>query len=141
MSIDKETIREKLDRLEQAVKLLEKYRKVPKEDFLIDFTINSASQFNLILGIEIIVDIGNHILAEIYQVHPKEYKGIIKALGKHEIVSEKFAEENLEIAKLRNLIVHQYGEVDMKEIYNNLKKAPNVFHGFAKYFIEFLERI
>ncbi len=138
MSIDKETIREKLDRLEQAVKLLEKYRKVPKEDFLIDFTINSASQFNLILGIEIIVDIGNHILAEMYQVHPKEYKGIIKALGEHKIVSEKFAEENLEMAKFRNLI---YGKVDMKEIYNNLKKAPDVFREFAKHFAEFLERI
>lgn len=141
MSVDKKIIKEKLTKLNQVIKLLEKYKTVSREDFLIDFTINSAAQFNLILGIEIIVDIGNHILAEKYQVHPKEYKEVIEALGEYEIVPERFARENVEMAKFRNLIIHQYGKVDMKLVYQNLQKAPDIFRQFAKYFAEFLEKL
>lgn len=39
MSADKETIRERLEKLSGVIKLLEKYRQVSREDFLIDFTI------------------------------------------------------------------------------------------------------
>lgn len=140
MTIDTKIIQEKLAKLNQVIKLLEKYKKVSREDFLIDFTINSAAQFNLILGIEIIVDIGNHILAEKYQVHPKEYKEVIEALGEYEIIPGDLARENVEMAKFRNLIIHQYGKVDMELVYQNLQKAPDIFRQFAKYFVEFLEK-
>lgn len=141
MAIDKEVIREKFAKLAEVIGLLEKYKNTPRENFLIDFTINSAAQFNLILGIEVIMDIGNHILAEKYQVHPKEYKEIIEALGKYEIVPEDFAKENAEMASFRNLIIHQYEKVDMNLIYQNLQKAPDVFRQFAEYFQEFLNKI
>ena len=141
MSVDKKSVQEKLDKLEQAIKLLENYKKVSREDFLVDFTINSAAQYNLVLGIEIIIDIGHHLLTEFYHLHPKEYKEIIEALGEYEIVPEKFAKENVEMAKFRNLIIHQYGKVDMKKVYQNLQKAPDIFRQFVKYFIEFLEKV
>ncbi|MEK7553284.1 MAG: HepT-like ribonuclease domain-containing protein [Patescibacteria group bacterium] len=139
MSIDKNTVREKLEKLSHSVKLLEKYRGLSREDFLIDFTVNSAAQYNLILGIEIIIDIGNHILSEIFEVHPKEYKEVIECLGKYEIVPKEFSQENIDMTKFRNLIVHQYGEVDMKEVYQHLQKAPDIFRQFAKYYLEFLK--
>ena len=138
--IDKDTIKEKLTKLSKAISLLEEYKLVPRKDFLINFTINSAAQFNLILGIEIIMDIGNHILTEKYQIHPKAYKEIIEMLGKYEIVPQNFARENIEMAKFRNLIIHQYGKVDMKKVYQNLQKAPNIFRQFAKYYLAFLEK-
>jgi len=99
MSVDKKSVQEKLDKLEQAIKLLENYKKVLREDFLVDFTINSAAQYNLVLAIEVIVDIGHHLLSELYHIHPKEYKDIIEALGEYEIVPGKFAKENVEMAK------------------------------------------
>ncbi len=140
MSLDKTVIEEKLAKLAQAIQLLEKYKKVSREDFLVDFTVNSAAQFNLALGIEIIVDIGNHILGEAYQVHPKEYAEVIEALGEYEIVPKELAKGNIEMAKFRNRIIHHYGAVDMGLVYENLQKAPDVFRQFARAFSEFLER-
>ena len=140
MSIDEKSIKEKLIKLEQVIKLLEKYKKVSKDNFLVDFTINSAAQHNLILGIEIIVDIGHHILTEVYQAHPKEYKEIIEMLGEYEIVPKKFAKKNVKMASFRNLIIHQYTKLNMKEVYQNLQKAPDIFRKFAKYYLEFLEK-
>lgn len=140
MSIDKQSIKNKLNKLEGALKLLERYKNLSKEDFLIDFTINSAAMYNLILGIEIIIDIGGHILNEVYQVRPQEYKEVIKMLGEYEIVPEAFSKENIDMAKFRNFIIHQYGEIDMKEIYQHLQKTPDIFRKFVKYYLKFLEK-
>lgn len=140
MSIDKKTIEKRLGKLEQVVKLLEQYKKISEENFLIDFTVNSAAQYNLILGIEIIVDIGNHILSEKYQVSSDDYGDVIKNLGKYEIVPAKFAKDNVNMLKFSNLIVHHYGEVDMKQVYRNFQKAPDIFRKFAQYYINFLEK-
>ena len=127
-------------RLNYIVQLLEEYKKMIKKDFLIDDTINSAAQFNLVIGIEIIVDTGNHILNEGYQIHSKEYKEVIKNLGEYDIVPRNFALENIEMAKFRNRIIHDYDDVDMKQVYDNLQKAPDAFRQFAKYYSDFLEK-
>lgn len=141
MSINKRTIKEKLEKLEETIKWLEKYRKLSREDFLIDFTVNAAAMHYMVLGIEIVVDIGNHILHELYQAHPKEYKEVIRMLGEYEVVPRTFAQDNVGMASFRNLIIHQYGKVDMKKVYKNLQKAPDIFRQFAKYYLEFLEKI
>lgn len=140
MSIDKKSIDRKLKRLIESLKYLDKYKKESKEDFLIDFTVNAAAMHYMVLGIEIIVDIGNHFLSEVYQAHPDEYKEVIGALGEYEIVPEKFAKENTDMARFRNLIIHAYDKIDMEEVYQNLQKAPDIFRKFAKYYIKFLEK-
>lgn len=140
MSIDEKSIKEKLVKLEEVIKALEKFKKVKLNDFLIDYTLNSAVQYNLVLGIEIIIDIAHHILAEVYQVHPKEYKEVIKALGDYKIVPEKFAKENLKMASFRNLLIHQYMSVNLRLVYKNLQKAPDIFRKFAQYYLKFLEK-
>lgn len=140
MSIDKKTIEEKLNKLREASKYLDKYKVESEEDFLVDFTVNAAAMHYMVLGIEIIVDIGNHLLSEVYQAHPDEYREVIEALGEYEIVPENFSKENADMAKFRNLIIHAYGKIDMKQVYQNLQKAPDAFRKFAEYYIEFLEK-
>ena len=141
MTIDKFSIEEKLRKLMETISFLEEYRKVPKEDFIRDHTINGAACHYLVLGIEIIVDIGNHLLSEVFQVKTTEYSEIIEKLGEVKIVPEDFATENIDMARFRNLLIHNYIKVDLNKVYNNLQKAPNIFRKFAKYFQEFLEKI
>lgn len=140
MTIDKKSINKKLKRLTEALGYLEKYKKEAKEDFLIDFTVNAAAMHYMVLGIEIITDIGNHILNENYQVSSDEYSEVIEKLGEYEIVPEKFAEENADMAKFRNLIIHAYDKIDMGQVYQNLQKTPDIFRKFAKYYVDFLEK-
>jgi len=69
-----------------------------------------------------------------------KYKEAIEKLGEYEVVPEKFAKENADMAKFRNLLVHEYGIVDLEQVYNNLQKAPDIFRQFAEYYIDFLEK-
>lgn len=140
MTIDKKAINKKLNKLTESLEYLEKYRKETKEDFLVDFTVNAAAMHYMVLGIEIITDIGNHILNENYQVSSDEYSEVIEKLGEYEIVPEKFAKENADMAKFRNLIIHAYDKIDMGQVYQNLQKTPDIFRKFAKYYVEFLEK-
>ena len=140
MSIDKKTIEEKLNKLQEAADHLDKYKGESEEDFLIDFTVNAAAMHYIVLGVEIIVDIGNHLLSEVYRTHPNEYREVLEALGEYDIVPENFAKENADMARFRNLIIHAYGKIDMKQVYQNLQKSPDVFRKFAECFVEFLEK-
>lgn len=140
MSLDKISIQEKLRRLAECISFLEEYRKVPKEDFIKDHTVNGAACHYLVLGIEIIVDIGNHLLAEVFQMRATEYAEIIEKLAEVKIISEDFAKENIDMAKFRNLLVHDYIKVDLNKVHQSLQNAPNIFRQFAKYYEEFLER-
>lgn len=108
--------------------------------FLGDKIIQSAAMFNLLIGIELIVDIGNHILSEEFQKTGKSYKDVIIYLGETKIVPQAFAEENAEMADFRNKLVHDYDRIDSQKVFDYLQKAPDVFRAFAKAYVEFLEK-
>ena len=131
---------EKLAKLDEAVNLLKEYRLAPYENFLSDKTLQGSTMYYMIIGVEVIVDIGMHILSAVYHTTAREYKEAIEKLGEYEVVPEKFAKENADMAKFRNLLVHEYGIVDLEQVYNNLQKAPDIFRKFAEYYIDFLEK-
>lgn len=141
MSVDKETIENKLKKLDEVINKLEQCKKASREDFMIDFRISDSTMHNLVQGIEIIVDIGNHILSEVFHVRAEEYAEVIKKLGETKIVSPDFAKENIEMARFRNLIIHAYEEIDLNKVYQNLQKAPEIFRKFAKSYQKFLDKI
>jgi uncharacterized protein YutE (UPF0331/DUF86 family) len=141
MVIDRETIENKLKKLEEVIVKLEECKKVKKEDFAIDFRISDAAMYNLIQGIEIIIDIGNHILSEVFHITADEYAQVIEKLGETNVIPPDFAEENINMARFRNLIIHAYEKIDLDKVYQNLQKAPDIFRQFAKYYLEFLEKL
>ena len=49
--IDKESVSEKFQKLSEIIEHLQEYRKVPRQDFMVDYTINSAAMHDLVLGI------------------------------------------------------------------------------------------
>lgn len=138
--INKKSVAEKLELLDETIKKLDEIKLLKGDEFSSDFYIHDAAIRNLVLGIEIIVDIGNHILSETFQSGAKSYKDVIIDLGKGKVVPKDFAEENAEMADFRNLIIHAYGKLDMKQVYKNLQKTPDIFRKFAKYFVGFLEK-
>lgn len=136
---DKMLMERKIARLERNITLLEKYHRTPFEDFEKDLTIQGAALHYLVESIEIILDIGNHILAEEFKTNPESYTDIISNLGVHKIVPAKFARENANMAKFRNRIVHVYEEINLKEVYALLEKAPDVFRNFSRHYLKILK--
>ncbi len=137
---DKESVENKLFRLKQICIILEETGKSSKEDFLKDYKINSIGMFNLMVGITIILDVGQHFLTRHANKTAQEYKDIVRLLGEYNIIPLKLSQESVEMAKFRNLLVHDYDKIEEAKVYDYIQKAPDIFRQFARYYIEFMDK-
>lgn len=138
--LNKKTIQEKLFKLQESVKILENLRTREREAFFADRIVQDSATLNMFTSIEMITDIGNHIITEVFQKQAKSYKEIIILLGETGVVPSEFAKENVDMTKFRNLVAHDYDKITPGGVYENLQKAPDIFREFAKYFVEFMEK-
>lgn len=138
--LNKKSIHEKLFKLQESVKILEELKAEGREKFFADFKIQDSATLNMFTSIEAIIDIGNHIITEVFQKQAKIYAEVIDILGKTGVIPEAFAKENADMPKFRNLVAHNYDKITPEGVYENLQKAPDIFRAFAKYFVEFMEK-
>lgn len=138
--LNKKSIHEKLFKLQESVKILEELKAEGREKFFADFKIQDSATLNMFTSIEAIIDIGNHIITEVFQKQAKTYAEVIDILGATGVIPEEFAKENADMTKFRNLVAHNYDKITPEGVYANLQKAPVIFRAFAKYFVEFMEK-
>ncbi|MBI2415419.1 MAG: DUF86 domain-containing protein [Candidatus Kerfeldbacteria bacterium] len=138
--INKQTIQAKLVLLEKNITLLRSYQQISKKVFLEDYTVQGAAMHYLVESIEIIVNIGNHILAEQFGQAESTYKDIILSLGKHKIIPNRFAQQHATMTDFRNLIIHGYAEVKLMEVYKAVQSGPSIFERFSRYFVRYIEK-
>ena len=135
--VNKKSIQEKLFKLQESIKILEDLKRREQKIFFSDRIIQDSTTLNLFVSIELIADIGNHLITEVFQKQAKTYAEIIELLGVTGVVPETFAKENSDMTKFRNLVAHDYGKITPEGLYEHLQKAPDIFRAFAKYFVEF----
>ena len=138
--LDKETIQKRLLKLRQIISSLHLYAQETQKNFITDSMLSDASMYQLTIGIEIVIDIGNHILSESFQKSAEDYTAVLQLLGEVGIAPKKMIEANKNMAGFRNILVHDYIEVDIKKVYKYLQKAPDVFQQFADCYIKFLDK-
>lgn len=137
---EKESIDQKLFRLKKIIAILEEISSSPKERFVKEFELNNIGMFNLLIGITIILDVGQYLLTKYKGKTAQEYKEVVQFLGEEEIIPSEFAKGNADMPKFRNLMVHDYDKIDEAQVYDYIQKAPDIFRQFAKYFVEFMEK-
>lgn len=140
---DKETeviIKERIKKLDEIVAKLKEIRAVPRAKFFTDTTLQYASMYAMIIGIEAICDVGNHILAKYFNQAADTYKDVILLLGEEGIIPKRFSLEASKMTDFRNILIHIYLKIDEKKVYENLQKAPEEFTKFSRYFLKFLEK-
>ncbi len=140
VALDHATVEEKLAKLQSIIAKLEEDQSASYEEFEHDFHISDTVMHNMAIGITVIVDIGNHILAEVFQLKTETYADVIVKLADAGVISREFAQQHVGMPKFRNVVMHEYTDVDLEEVYRHFQEAPAIFRQFAKYFEEFLEQ-
>lgn len=136
--LDRQSLSQKLIRLDEVITELSAIAQIPKSTFLNDRRLQAATERYFILGIEIITDIGNHVLVEQTGTAGTSYENIIAELGKRKLIPPVLARRNAGMAAFRNLLVHAYEVVDARRVYHYLQKAPKEFRAFAQAFAKHL---
>ncbi|HXF04785.1 MAG TPA: DUF86 domain-containing protein [Blastocatellia bacterium] len=138
--IDKDLVRKKLRELSRYVAELETLRQLPFEQLTSRLRDLWSVEHGLQLSIQVVLDIGNHILAALGETAIEEYADVIDKLGERGILPREFARRIRGMAGFRNILVHEYVEVDRREVYEVLQNRLDDFRAFARYIEEYLTR-
>jgi len=130
--IDQDIIVKRLEKLNQYLQLLEQLGKKTEQQFVNDPFVHGNAERYLQLAIQTCLDIGNHILANRATKTPDEYRDIFILLGEHDLLPKTLAEKMAPMAGLRNILVHDYLDIDLKKLYLLLKNNLDDFRAFAK---------
>ncbi len=135
--IDIDAVNAMIDLIEENIKLIEEIRLQGYEAFSGSFRDIQAAKHSLQEAIEACLDIGSHIIAEQGFRRPDDYKEIFRVLEEEGIIDHVLSAKLQEMAQFRNLLVHRYGEIDIKRVYiimsEDMKDIQEFVKGILKY--------
>ena len=140
-SVDKDIIMAKLGKLQQYLNYLRELRKSSFEDFMSDFKITGAVERYLQVSIECMIDIGNEIISSLQLQRPERYRDIPYILARSGVMPERFADTMASMIGFRNLLVHDYADINLKLVYEFLQTKLTDFEEFIRHIVEWLKKV
>ena len=131
--IDKNLIKKKLGELENYILTLEGLRIYSITELQTNREKFWSVEHGLQLSVQLVIDMGNHILAAIGEQEIEDYVDVIDKLGEREIIPSDFAQTIRGMAGFRNILIHEYATVDTQKVYHVLHNQLDDFRKFAKY--------
>jgi uncharacterized protein YutE (UPF0331/DUF86 family) len=100
--------------------------------------IRRATERTLQISIEACLDIGKHIIAEDRYRFPVDNKDVFSVLMEQGIISSALLPSLMDMARFRNLVVHDYGRIDDAIVYNILKRKLDDLEAYTQAINEYL---
>jgi len=135
--VDKSIINAKISHINKCLERLQEKKSVVKELFLKDKDIQDIVLHNLQLAIQGCIDIASHIISDEGWSVPGSIVGLFDVLEQKKVIIEKTANVMKKMAGFRNIIVHEYEDIDLDKVYDIFKNRLSDFTGYLKEIIEF----
>jgi uncharacterized protein YutE (UPF0331/DUF86 family) len=124
--VDPESVSARLERLEQLLSVLEEVRGQGREQLLRDLRVQLQTEHALQIAIQICIDVGIHIAGERALRPPEDYRGVFASLAEGGVLPRELAERLGDAAGLRNLLVHEYTDVDHGRLWDALDNLDDL---------------
>lgn len=131
MTLRPRAIEARLRRLQQVVRRLRRYRDRGADQLRTDEDLQWLVERGLHLGCEIVLDVGNHVLAGAFSRTPETYEQILDALATEGVLGAGARAELKGLGGFRNVLVHDYLDIDPERVIAALARAPERFEAFA----------
>jgi len=140
--ITRQKIFEKIQQLDEYLSNLKQLKKEIKDEkeFLKDFHFHGLAERYLQLTCQIIIDTLNLIIIEEEIQKPENSREIISLLFSKNIISKNLASRLEGIVGFRNILVHEYGKIDRKRVYQYLMERLEDFEIFKKEMLNWLKK-
>ena len=126
-------------KLDECVKRLEALQRHPLEAYLSDPMVQSATERLFQIGIECCVDIASHTIAAYGLKRPAQRRDVFEVLSQAGYLDADFASQMVEMAKLRNRLVHLYWDIDPTKMYRYLQEDVALLKRFRSFTLAVLE--
>lgn len=121
MKLEFSGIERRLEKLDVCLKKLKPFRSMQKDEILKDPYFQDIIERNLQVAAQSVIDIANRIISLDDLKKPRDYYEAILILGQAGILPSDFAQKLAPIAGFRNILVHDYLEIDWEEVNSNLQ--------------------
>jgi len=118
---------------------LEPLKEKKLEELLQDEYLCDIVERNLEVAAQACIDIANRIISLEDLEKPKDYYEAIMRLGEAGVLPMDFAQKFAPIAGFRNVLIHEYLDIDWEEVYSNLQKLEDL-HRFKNHILEWLAK-
>ncbi len=139
--VDIDLIRRKLARLNMYLEKLKPISKKSLKQYKADFYLKSSCERLIQLIVECACDINNHVVVEAKNRPPEDYGSSFTKAAEVGLIPNVLAEKIKGSAGMRNVLVHEYMDVDDEKVYKAITLTLVQYKEYIKYVDEFLERI
>ena len=139
MAVNSDFLKEKLAYSKKYIERLRRIIKISDEEFLDDFSLQLQSERIFEVISQLMLDICTHIIAHSSETPPSTYSECMKKLVDVGVLGENESNNFINIIKMRNLLVHQYGKVNLKLLFASLKMLDSDFLKFKEKILSWLE--
>lgn len=133
-----EAVRKRLQKLEEYLNILERLRCYSLDEFLANPERYGSAERFLHLAIEAIDDVAAHVVAELELGTVEARRDLARRLREHAYIDEDLERRWVRMIGFRNVLVHDYLEVDRKLVYRVLKENLEDLRALAAVFCRFL---
>lgn len=140
MVFKKESVEDRLLKLDQTLKILEEYKGISWDKYQGDIKMQWIVERGFIIIAEMVFDIGAHILSSVYREYDDEYEDITRGLAGKGIISKDLAKGLEGFGGFRNVLIHEYATLDSKKVYEALTGKLDILGRFKKEIAEWVAK-
>jgi uncharacterized protein YutE (UPF0331/DUF86 family) len=133
-----EVIRKRLNKLDEYLSILNDLQKYSYSEFVGDPEHYGSVERFLQLAIEAITDVGNHVVADLGLGVVNWYSDIPTILADSGYIDTDMKERWIQIIGFRNVLVHDYLQIDRQIVYDVLQHRLEDLRSLRKVFAQFL---
>ena len=131
--VDRFVVDARIAKIREYVALLRKiYRQNEEKTLLKDPLVYGNAERYLQLAIQCVLDISNHIVADLRLNLPADNRELFEMLAEHKVLSKSLSARLTSMAGFRNILVHEYLEIDRKRVFGALKNDLGDFEKFIR---------
>jgi len=135
--IKKDIIDSHLKGMYENLAILDELKSMPFKQFKDDNKTLKLCEHCLQLAIQSLLDISHYIIANNNLARPNNNREAILTLGNHSIIPVNFAQKIAPMVNLRNLLIHEYLEIDPAKIHAAIQSLED-FRDFSRYIIKYI---
>jgi uncharacterized protein YutE (UPF0331/DUF86 family) len=139
MNAQNDVLLERLRLLNEYVSDLRDLQGLEFEAYTENKLVRRAVERTLHLAIEACLDVGQHFIAQEGFRVPEDNKSVFIVLSEEEILPSHLLPRLINMAKFRNLIVHDYASIDNHVVFEILKGHLHDFEAFARVIVRYIE--
>jgi len=139
--VDENLVKTKIASIQKDLEELTRFKSLSFDEIAKDYDSHKIVERIIEVVINGAIDINQHIIAESdLGILPFDFRESYILLGKIGVYPEEFGKEIGRSTGLRNILVHQYRELDEKIFYESIGICLRQYYKYCEYILKFLKK-